>query len=47
MSQEALNITQATKSIETVVLILIASAIVLLNQKMFFEKSTTNTEASK
>lgn len=47
MSQEALNITQATKSIETIVLILIATAIVLFNKKMFFDKFTTNPGAPK
>ncbi|MEA4907985.1 MAG: CPBP family intramembrane glutamic endopeptidase [Anaerolineaceae bacterium] len=38
MCQEALQITQVTKCIETGVLFLIAAVIVLLNQKMFFEK---------
>ena len=47
LSQEALNISQATKSIETIVLILIASAIVFFNKKMFFDKFTTNIEVSK
>jgi membrane protease YdiL (CAAX protease family) len=39
MCQEALQITQVTKCIETVVLFLIAAVIVYLNQPMFFEKS--------
>ena len=36
--QEALQITQITKCIETGVLIIIALIIVTLNQKLFFEK---------
>ncbi len=36
MSQEALQITQVTKCIETIVLSMIAAIIVFLNQKMFF-----------
>jgi membrane protease YdiL (CAAX protease family) len=36
--QEALQITQVTKCIETGVLFLVAAVIVLLNRKMFFEK---------
>jgi membrane protease YdiL (CAAX protease family) len=36
--QEALQITQVTKCIETIVLFLIAAMIVTLNRKMFFEK---------
>jgi uncharacterized protein len=39
MSQEALNITQATKCIETVILFIVAAIIILLNKKMFFNKS--------
>ncbi len=38
MSQEALQITQVTKCIETGVLVVVAAIIVLLNRKMFFEK---------
>jgi uncharacterized protein len=39
ISQEALQITQVTKCIETIVLIFVAAIIVALNQKMFFEKT--------
>ena len=38
LSQEALMITQITKCIETVVLIIIAGVIVSLNKNMFFDK---------
>jgi membrane protease YdiL (CAAX protease family) len=38
LCQEALQITQVTKCIETGVLFLAAAVIVLLNRKMFFEK---------
>lgn len=38
LSQEALEITQVTKCIETIVLIVIATIIVLSNRKMFFDK---------
>jgi len=38
LCQEALQITQVTKCIETGVLFLVAAVIVLLNRKMFFEK---------
>ncbi len=37
--QEALQITQTTKCIETIILFLVAAIIVLLNKTMFFEKS--------
>lgn len=43
MCQEALQITQFTKCIETVVLFLIASIIVYLNRKMFFEQPERST----
>ncbi len=39
MSQEALQITQTTKCIETIILFVVAAIIILLNKKMFFEKS--------
>jgi membrane protease YdiL (CAAX protease family) len=39
MSQEALNITQNTKCIETVILIIVAVIVVSLNKKMFFDKT--------
>jgi uncharacterized protein len=39
MSQEALNITQATKCIESVVITVFAIIIVLLNQNMFFDRN--------
>ncbi|MHC1702865.1 MAG: CPBP family glutamic-type intramembrane protease [Tenuifilaceae bacterium] len=39
LSQEALQITQITKCIETIVLIVIAMVIVVSNKKMFFDKS--------
>lgn len=45
LSQEALNITQATKCIESGVIAEFAIVIVLLNKSMFFEKSSN--EASK
>jgi len=38
LSQEALNITQATKCIETGILALMAIGIVLLNKSLFFDK---------
>jgi membrane protease YdiL (CAAX protease family) len=38
LCQEALQITQATKCIETGILLLVAAVIVLLNRNMFFEK---------
>jgi membrane protease YdiL (CAAX protease family) len=38
VSQEALQVTQITKCIETLLLILIAAVVVFLNRKMFFEK---------
>ena len=38
LSQEALQITQFTKCIETLVLIVIATIIVITNMKMFFDK---------
>lgn len=38
LSQEAFEITQITKCIETLVLFVIATVIVLLNKKMFFDK---------
>ena len=43
LAQEALEITQVTKCIETVVLILIAGIIVLRNKKMFFDKPQLNS----
>jgi uncharacterized protein len=43
LSQEALNITQATKCIESGVITVFAVIIVLLNKSVFFEKSTTET----
>jgi uncharacterized protein len=39
LCQEALQITQVTKSIETGVLFAAAAVIILLNRKMFFDKS--------
>lgn len=38
ISQEALQMGQITKCIETIVLIVIAAIIVIINKKMFFEK---------
>ncbi|WMW23016.1 MmRce1 family CPBP family CAAX prenyl protease [Methanolobus mangrovi] len=38
MSQELLDITQNTKCIETVILILVAAAIIVYDRKMFFSK---------
>ena len=38
LAQEALNITQATKCIETILLAMFAILIVLLNRSMFFGK---------
>lgn len=42
ISQEALQITQITKCIETIVLIIIAAIIVILNMEMFFNKHSTS-----
>jgi hypothetical protein len=39
MSQEALNITQTTKCIETGVLTLIAIAIIAYDRELFFSKA--------
>lgn len=41
ISQEALQITQITKCIETIVLIIIAAIILILNKEMFFNKTLT------
>ena len=38
ISQEALAITQVTKCLETIVLIVVASAIIAVDKKMFFSK---------
>ena len=43
LSQEALQITQITKCIETIVLIVIAAIIVVSNKKMFFDKPLSIT----
>lgn len=45
LSQEAFEITQITKCIETFVLLLFATAIVLLNKEMFFDKVATEKHA--
>ena len=42
LSQEALEITQITKCIETIVLTFVAAFIVLSNKKMFFDKHILN-----
>jgi membrane protease YdiL (CAAX protease family) len=47
LSQEALNITQTTKCIESGILAMFAVIIVLLNKKLFFDNSVTKTEVSK
>ena len=44
LSQEALQITQITKCIETVVLIAIAAVIVALNRTMFFDKPVSTQD---
>lgn len=46
LSQEALNITQATKCIETVVIAMFAIIIVLANKRIFCEKLQIKSEAS-
>ncbi|NLF49601.1 MAG: CPBP family intramembrane metalloprotease [Leptolinea sp.] len=46
LSQEALNITQATKCIETVVIAVFAIIIVLANKRIFCEKLQIKSEAS-
>lgn len=43
ISQEAFEITQVTKCIETFVLLLIAAIIVMLNRKMFFDKEQVDS----
>ncbi len=47
LSQEALNITQSTKCIETFVLVIIAVIIVLLNRSMFFDTPNRNSQVIK
>ncbi|NPE29489.1 CPBP family intramembrane metalloprotease [Methanococcoides sp. SA1] len=44
ISQEALNITQTTKCIETVVLIVVVAVIIALDKEMFFSKEHLTTE---
>lgn len=45
MSQEALNMTQTSKCIETVVIIAIAAVIILLDRKLFFGKQPDSIPA--
>ena len=44
ISQEILNVTQSTKCIETVVLALVAIAIVVMDRKLFFSRGRLPTE---
>ncbi len=38
LAQETLNVTQATKCIETVILIIFAAAVIYLNKRLFFDR---------